>query len=248
MGKAEAVRLAVSAGNGLLKVAFAPHCAACGVLLDSPIDGCVCATCWAAIEPPPHVELPAAISAAAAAGDYIGTLRHIIHAFKYDGRRSLAGPLAGRIRARGVGVLAGADCVMPVPLHAWRRVRRGFNQAADLARALDVTMVQTLWRVRVTAAQSGLTAAQRRRNVRGAFRLSPLLSRRDRDRLLRDRVVVLVDDVRTTGATLNACAEVLLDVRTTGATLNACAEVLLDAGAREVRALTAAVRAVDHGS
>jgi ComF family protein len=231
MGKAEALRLAVTAGNGLLKLAFAPPCAACGDPLDRPIDGCVCPRCWAAIEPPPYVEWPSSISAAAAAGDYAGAMRDIVHALKYDGRRSLARPLAARMQTRGEHVLRDADCVVPVPLHAWRLLRRRFNQAADLANALEHPVLHALWRVRLTTAQSGLSAAARRRNVHRAFTLSPWLSRRTRDALLRDRVIVLVDDVRTTGTTLDACAE-----------------ILLEGGAREVRALTAAVRAVDHAS
>jgi ComF family protein len=175
------------------------------------------------------VDWPSSISVAAAAGDYIGSLRDIVHALKYDGRRSLARPLAARMRTRGSSMLHDADYVVPVPLHPWRHVRRGFNQAADLAKALDLPLVHALWRKRMTTAQSGLSAAARRRNVHGAFALSPLLFRRRRDALLRDRVIVLVDDVRTTGATLSSCAE-----------------ILLEAGAREVRALTAALRAVDR--
>jgi ComF family protein len=112
---------------------------------------------------------------------------------------------------------------VPVPLYPWRRLRRGFNQAADLARELDLPVVHALWRTRPTAPQTGLTAIARRRNVAGAFRLSPLLSRHTRAALISDRVIVLVDDVMTTGATLAACAE-----------------VLQDAGAREVRTLTVA--------
>jgi predicted amidophosphoribosyltransferase len=111
-----------------------------------------------------------------------------------------------------------------VPLHPWRRLHRGFNQAADLAAALPVPVVHALWRRRMTAPQTGLTAGARRRNVRGAFRLSPLLSSRVIHSMLVDRTVVLVDDVRTTGATLDACAH-----------------VLRDAGAKDVRALTLAL-------
>jgi ComF family protein len=230
MGKAEALRLAVGAGNALLKVAFAPHCAACAAPLESPAHGCVCRRCWLAIEPPAQVEWPAGpITAAAAAGDYIGAMRAIIHAFKYDGRRSLATPLAGLMRHYGATVLQDADCLVPVPLHPWRRLHRGFNQAADLAGALGLPVARGLWRTRFTIAQAGLSAAQRRRNVRDAFSLSPLLTRHRADALFRNRIVVLVDDVRTTGATLHACAG-----------------ILADAGAREVRALTAAVRAADH--
>jgi ComF family protein len=123
----------------------------------------------------------------------------------------------------GREVLDGAHCAIPVPLHAWRQLRRGFNQAADLATATGLPVVHALWRTRATRAQAGLTAAGRRRNVRQAFRLSPLRSRHALDCALRDRIVVLVDDVMTTGATLQGCAQ-----------------VLKQAGAREVRALTVA--------
>jgi ComF family protein len=112
---------------------------------------------------------------------------------------------------------------VPVPLHPWRRLRRGFNQAADLAGTLGLPVVHALWRARPTATQMTLPEAQRHRNVRRAFRLAPWLSRRRRQRYLQDRCVVLVDDVMTTGATLDACAA-----------------VLKDAGAREVRTLTIA--------
>jgi ComF family protein len=129
------------------------------------------------------------------------------------------------MRDAGADVLSGADFVVPVPLHAWRRFRRGFNQAHDLARCIELPVIHALWRTRATAPQSGLTAGARRRNLHGAFAISPCLVHRGRCRDLRDRIVVIVDDVRTTGATLNACAE-----------------VLKDAGVREVRALTAAAR------
>jgi ComF family protein len=153
---------------------------------------------------------------------YEGSLREIVHAFKYEGRRGLARPLADLVRAAGAEILAGADVVVPVPLHPWRRMRRGFNQADDLARRLPLPIVHALWRLQPTATQTGLSAAARRRNVRDAFTISPILPRRARAEL-EGQVAVLVDDVRTTGATLEACAA-----------------VLKDAGLREVRALTVA--------
>lgn len=164
------------------------------------------------------------------AGTYEGALREIIHAFKYDGRRSLADPLGGILRDAGSGLLEGCDYVVPVPLHPWRRMRRGFNQARDLAKRLNRRpVVDALWRVRGTPPQMTLNADARHANVRGAFVISPLLTGRarlDRERrpLIDDRIIVLVDDVRTTGATLDECAK-----------------VLLAAGAREVRALTVAM-------
>jgi ComF family protein len=165
---------------------------------------------------------PTGVDRSRCGGAYEGALRDIIHAFKYDGRRSLAVPLAGIMRSAGAELLQDADVIVPVPLHAVRRLRRGFNQASDLARRLDHPVVNALWRTRATSPQTGLTAAARRRNVRRAFRLSPVMPRQNR-LLINERIVVLIDDVSTTGATLDACAR-----------------VLKEAGAREVRALTAA--------
>lgn len=238
-----------AAADAVLAVALAPNCAACARLLDHPADGPVCAQCWSAVrvllaplcrtcgDPLPSwrtvclaMEQCArcrrhdlAIACGRAAGEYEGSLREIIHAFKYEGRRSLACPLGRMMREVGKEVLRDVHCAVPVPLHPWRRIRRGFNQAADLAAQTHLPVVHALWRRRVTTAQTGLSAAARRRNVRDAFRLSPLLSRRRREFHLSGRVVLLIDDVRTTGATLEACAR-----------------VLKDAGTREVRALTAA--------
>jgi ComF family protein len=206
---------------------LAPRCAACSRTLDYPTRGPVCEACWTEIAfrpPPPSIGQSGAVDRTKSAGRYDGSLRHIIQAFKYEGRRTLSHALGAKMLEAGSDLLSDADCVVPVPLHPWRRVTRGFNQAADLAACLERPVVYALWRTRATAPQTGLTAARRRRNVRGAFALSPLLSRRVREALLANRVVVLVDDVRTTGATLEACAA-----------------ALKDAGVREVRALTAAL-------
>jgi ComF family protein len=235
--------------DALIAVTLAPCCVGCARPLDAPTRGVVCAPCWARVaglaaplcrtcgDPLPSwrtVSLalercaacrrhPGAIDGGRSASDYDGVLREIIHAFKYQGRRSLARPLAQLLAAAGDDLLRDAACVVPVPLHPWRRLRRGFNQAADLAQRLGPPSVHALWRTRATVAQAGLSAAARRRNMRGAFRLSPLLRQQTRRSRIDDAVVVLVDDVRTTGATLDACAR-----------------VLKAAGAREVRALTVA--------
>lgn len=151
-----------------------------------------------------------------AIGEYEGALRAIVHALKYDGRRSIAKQLAMRLTVSGAEVLDGADCVVPVPLHRSRRRTRGFNQAEEIARHLPLAMRNALRRVRATPSQTELPAARRHANVRNAFRLR-------RGASVHGLVMVLVDDVSTTGATLDSCAR-----------------VLLAAGAREVRALTAA--------
>jgi ComF family protein len=221
----EALTFAVDA---LVAVVLAPRCAACTALLEHPTRGPVCDVCWTSVDrrSPPRSRLTGAtvIDDARSAGLYQGPLRHIIHAFKYEGRRTLAARLGARMREAGRDLLTDADCVVPVPLHPWRRLTRGFNQSADLAAHLDRPVVHALWRTRATTPQTGLTAPGRHRNVRGAFSLSPLISRRVRATMLVGQVVVLVDDVRTTGATLDACAL-----------------VLKRAGVREVRALTLAL-------
>ena len=158
------------------------------------------------------------VDRARAVGAYDGSLRAIVHALKYEGRRSLARPLATFMRMRGADVLGGADWVVPVPLHPSRRRERGFNQAADLARHLGLPTCNALARIRETRTQTDLPAAARHRNVSGAFALAPRAAA-----CVSERVIVLVDDVSTTGATLEACAL-----------------VLKEAGAKEVRALTAA--------
>jgi ComF family protein len=184
---------------------------------------------WRVLDPPRAMcpacrrRPPTSIEVTRAAGDYDGALRQIIHAFKYDARRSLGHRLGHLLRDAGGDLFEEASCVVPVPLHPWRRLHRGFNQAADLAAALPIPAVHALWRRRMTAPQTGLAAGARRRNVRGAFRLSPFVRREVMQTMIAERIVVLVDDVRTTGATLDACAH-----------------VLRAAGAKEVRALTVA--------
>jgi ComF family protein len=155
------------------------------------------------------------ISLGRSIGPYEGALREILQAFKYERRRSLARPLAALMTSPGADVLRGADFVVPVPLHMFRQYARGFNQAAELARHLERPVLHALRRTRATRTQTDLPEAQRHANVRGAFAV--------RGRVPRNTVLVVVDDVSTTGATLDACAQ-----------------VLLDAGAREVRGLTAA--------
>jgi ComF family protein len=174
--------------------------------------------CLASIVPVSLAQWSSAhIAAGISGGRYEGALRDVIHAFKYEGRRSLAGPLAALMLDAGQPVLRDCDCVVPVPLHPWRRLQRGFNQARDLAARLDRPVDDALWRIRSTPSQMALPAGARSTNLRGAFVPSPVVT-------IEDRVVTLVDDVRTTGATLDECAK-----------------ALLRGGAREVRALTIAI-------
>lgn len=160
-------------------------------------------------------------------GRYEGSLRNMVHAFKYRGRRALAEPLAQRLREAGMDLLGGVDAVVPVPLHPWRHWKRGFNQADDLARQLGPPVWPVLRRVRHGPPQASLPAARRHAAVRDAFDV--------RGRALRIAVVPM-------GARPLPGSIVVLvdDVMTTGATLDACSRALLDAGVRSVRVLTVA--------
>lgn len=244
MGEAAALRteIARAFADAVLAALLAPVCAACRRPHDTPTRGAVCAGCWGSIASltPPFCDtcgdpLPSwrivslaerrcprcrrrssAIALSRAVGAYEGSLRAILRALKYDRRRSVAAPLAGIMRVHGRDVLTGADALVPVPLSRRRRRARGFNQAADLARHIGLPVLPALTRVRNTPSQTDLPAARRHANVRNAFRAARQVD-------VAAKCLVLVDDVSTTGATLEACAR-----------------ALRDAGAREVRALTAA--------
>jgi ComF family protein len=207
--------------NTLLSALFEPPCAACARVLSRPLNGAVCEHCWEALRHrSPIIERPAghhAVDWAVAVDHYEGRLRDIIHALKYERRRSIAKPLGALMRERGAGLLRGADLAVPVPLHPRRERERGFNQAGDLARQLGLPVASLLRRTRHTTSQIELPAEARHQNVRDAFALTP------DPRSPIPGVIVLVDDVATTGATLEACAR-----------------VLKAAGVKEVRALTAA--------
>jgi ComF family protein len=140
-----------------------------------------------------------------------GPLHEAIHQFKYQDLRALAAPL-GQLLAEGWAALSsqnGAlDVIVPVPLHAARQRQRGYNQAALLARALAghlhrPVMEDNLVRTRATAPQVGLDAQARRANVRDAFLCS--------NQSLTGKRVLLVDDVCTTGSTLEAASAALRD-------------------------------------
>jgi ComF family protein len=141
---------------------------------------------------------------------YAGPAGQAVRRFKYRGSLAAGAELAGLIARRTPAeYLAGAELLLPVPLHPWRLLRRGFNQACVLFRPLArrhgrELAAGLLRRRRHTRPQVGLDAAARRENVAGAFDLARGTAAR-----VRGRQVLLVDDVFTTGATAAECARVL---------------------------------------
>jgi ComF family protein len=179
-----------------------PLCTVCGIPFHT--EGGEDHTCGGCISQPPH------FTAARAATLFDGPVRELIHRFKYNGRVQHCRPLA-LLAARQLGPFVeefSADLLVPVPLHVKRLRQRGFNQAVllggILARQWRIPFSRTnLRRIRWTEPQINLSAAERGANVRGAF------SVRDPS-LLRDKRIILVDDVFTTGSTVAECAGVLL--------------------------------------
>ncbi len=160
--------------------------------------GGICASCQSA---------PLKFSSLRAVSAYQEPLRSYIHALKYDGNIRLAQPL-GSLLAEAYGACGiRADALLPVPLHSDRYRQRGYNHAALLARActshINVPLIeQMLIRHRATLSQVGLQHWERQQNVQGAFSCSPAYAGGQ----LRGRTLLLIDDVSTTAATLEACA------------------------------------------
>jgi len=177
----------------------APWCEACGFPFEYTVqDGGLCARC--------SVRRPA-YDRARAAMAYDDGSRALILSFKHGGRTEGLASFAAQMRRAGRDVLPGADLLIPVPLHPTRLIKRRYNQAALLARALaritDVTYAPDfLFRTKRTDSQGRFNARARAENVRGAF--SVKMPKR-----LNGQNVILIDDVFTTGATLEACARAL---------------------------------------
>jgi len=179
-----------------------PVCPHCGRPFDSPD---------ALTHSPDHVCLPCRrepplFDQALSVGYFEGSLREAVHQFKYRPCRSLGSPL-GEWMSTNVHMVRDIDLVMPVPLHVSRLKERGFNQALLLAHRMSEThripfSCDNLCRTRHTRPQVELTGVERIRNVAGAFTLR-------QPEVVVDRSIVLIDDVFTTGATMNECASVL---------------------------------------
>lgn len=179
----------------------APFCDLCGDPVAGAIDhNFICYQCSA--------EKPA-FDGARSAARYDGVVGETLRQLKYEKALWLAPDAAewlhNCLQAEYPGRLF--DLLIPVPLHHVRRRERGYNQAAILAHALGRRLGRPvrpglLRRIRPTATQTNLTAKERLSNVVGAFKYK-------RTKRLKDQRVLLIDDVMTTGATVNACAKTL---------------------------------------
>jgi ComF family protein len=182
-------------------VVTSPHCTLCGLpfLTDGGIDH----RCGGCIDEPPS------FTAARAAVLFEGPVRELIHRFKYGKKVQHSRPLA-LLAAGELGefvTASAADLIIPVPLHIKRLRQRGFNQAVLLGEILAKKWRlplsrNNLRRIRWTEPQINLSASERRHNVRGAFAVRDAAA-------VRDRRIILVDDVYTTGSTVSECARTL---------------------------------------
>lgn len=219
--------------RAVLDIALPALCVSCR----EPVTGDgLCAACWARLSfiAPPYcarlgipfvydpgpgqlsmeaIASPPAYQRARAAVRYDDVARTLVHALKYQDRTDLA-PTMGRWMARaGHELLKEADALIPVPLHWQRSWSRRYNQSGALARVIAGQAGIPVWgdvlrRTRQTRQQVGLSRAERARNVQGAFNVAL-----EKKAAIQGRRVVLVDDVLTSGATVDTCARALLRAR-----------------------------------
>ncbi len=230
-GLAAAARRLRRLAVGAIALVLPRRCLACGVVVEG--EGAFCPACWREVEflgPPLCARCgfpfeydhgagalcgvcaarPPGYGRARAVFAYGERSRGPVISFKHADRTDAAPGLARLMASAGAGLMADADLVVPVPLHRARLLARRYNQAALLALALGriagrQAVPDVLVRTRRTRSQGGLSASARRRNVAGAFAI-----RASRRESVAGRHVLLIDDVLTTGATVEACARTLL--------------------------------------
>jgi ComF family protein len=216
---------------------FPPACLNCRQSTASATGamGSLCATCWAQVRfierpfcerlgtpfamdlgsdgllSPEAVANPPVFARARAVAHFEdGPVRQLVHRLKYCDRMELAKPLGAWMARAGNELLVEADLLVPVPLHRRRLAARRFNQANSLAQVISAHCGVpvdpfVLARVKPTPSQVGLSRSQRALNMQGAFRVAEEMAAR-----VAGRTIVLIDDVMTSGSTVNAASRALL--------------------------------------
>jgi ComF family protein len=213
---------------------YPPTCASCRVAILEPHG--LCASCWSSLKlierpfcerlgtpfdldiggtllSPLAIASPPLFERARAVASYDEIARALVYRLKYSDHMELGHALGVMMARAGAELLSQADMLIPIPLHWSRLWHRRYNQSMVLAQAVSRAYVirpiliqsPLLKRVKRTLHQTGLTREQRSSNLKGAFHV-PEKART----LLRDKNIVLIDDVLTTGATVNAATKVLL--------------------------------------
>lgn len=216
-------------GRRALDVVYPAHCPGCGAGTAEP--GALCGACWHEVPfiarpycerlgvpfsvdiggvllSPAAIAEPPVFGRARAVALHEGHARAFVHRLKFSDRLDLARPMGQMMAAAGRELTEDADALIPVPLHWTRLVWRRFNQAQVLAEAVGSAsglpvLTGTLIRKKRTPQQIGMTRSQRITNLQGAFVLAEGAN-------VTGKALVLIDDVHTTGATLNAAARILL--------------------------------------
>ena len=206
--------------NSVINLIYPNRCAVCKVYTDPDRDNPVCEGCWGKVEktPPPYCIRCGKgnpnyyFTMAWAPCHYNGVVRECIHIFKYRGKVSLARPLGQLMVDFAIGHLNDytIDMIIPVPLHSSKKREREFNQAELLskpvARTLNLPIVtNNLRRIRSTLPQSNLNSKEEKfTNIKGAFKLTHPSE-------LKGKGVLLIDDLFTSGSTVNECSKTLLE-------------------------------------
>ncbi|MEQ1789587.1 MAG: ComF family protein [Rickettsiales bacterium] len=179
-----------------------PMCECCGLPFDYDIgEHALCASC---------LQTRPAYGRARAAFRYDEHSRKLITRFKYADQTQLAKIYGTWLAKAGGEIIAQTDIIIPVPLHYWRFVHRRFNQSALLAQVVSRKtglkyLPNGIKRTRHTTPQTGLTRKQREKNVKGAFIIPPRYAEK-----IKGRNILLIDDVITTGSTIEQCTKILL--------------------------------------
>ena len=191
-------------GAALLDILAPRSCAFCGEECNAA-EGNLCAGCLDELPFSHPVPALSPLHSLTAVLNYEFPIDAAIKAFKFHRRSYYASAFAEILLLARYTLPPDIDAVLPVPLHWWRKARRGYNQADEIVRplvkVLGVPVIRSVRRTRATPFQSGLDAAERAKNLQRAFAVRGELSYRH---------VLIVDDVITTGATLETIARVLL--------------------------------------